>query len=319
MKALTFSRFGGTDVLEYRDISNPTLKPGEILVKMKAIGVNYADMMRRSGIYPLRGEAPYINGYEGAGIVIDNNHEQGIAVGDRVGFADVPFANAELVAVPATHAIPLPEAISFEMAAAVMLQGLSAHFLATDCHPVTTGETVVIHAAAGGVGQLLIQICKLAGATVTALVSSAAKKEVVMTAGADQVFLYQENWKEKILALHPAGVDVVFDSVGSTMQQSLEVTRVRGRVVFFGMAGGEFNLGNPLYIIGTSKTITGGDLWDYLTSKEERVKRARQLFQWITNGQVKVSPPTTFTLSAGKQAHDFMESRKSSGKILLIP
>ncbi len=319
MKALTFSRFGGTDVLEYSDIDNPVLKPDEILVQMKAIGVNYADMMRRSGIYPLRSKAPYINGYEGAGIVIDNNHHDGFAIGDRIGFADVPFANAELVAVPVTHAIPLPEAISFEMAASVLLQGLSAHFLATDCHPVKDGETVVIHAAGGGVGQLLIQVCKLSGAKVIALVSSEAKKDIAASMGADEVFLYREDWKDKILALHPFGADVVFDSIGSTMQQSLEVTRVRGRVVFFGMASGEFNLGNPLYIIGTSKTITGGDLWDYLTSKEERVKRAGQLFQWIMNGQVKVSPPTTFALSAGQQAHDFMESRKSSGKILLIP
>jgi NADPH:quinone reductase len=319
MKALTFSTFGGSDVLEYSEINNPVLRPGEILVEMKAIGLNYADIMRRSGIYLLKGNAPYINGYEGAGVVVDNNGNAEFKIGDRVGFADVPFANAELVAVPDTHAIPLPAQISFETAASVLLQGLSAYFLATDCHQTRKGETVVIHAAAGGVGQILIQICKLYGANVIALVSSDNKKQIALSFGADVAFLYNEDWKEKILALKPPGVDVVFDSIGSTMQQSLEITKVRGQVVFFGMAGGEFKLGNPLYIIGTSKTITGGDLWDYLTSKEERLKRAGQLFEWIIDEKIKVSPPAKFKLADGKQAHDFMESRKSIGKILLIP
>ena len=319
MKALTFTRFGNSDVLEYSDIDNPLLKPGEILVEMKAIGLNYADIMRRSGLYSLRGNPPYINGYEGAGVVVDNNHNAEFKKGDRVGFADVPFANAELVAVPVTHAIPLPDEINFETASSVLLQGLSAHFLATDCHKTHGGETVVIHAAAGGVGQLLIQICKIYGAKIIALVSSENKKQIASSFGADAVFLYNEDWKKNILALKPSGVDVVFDSIGSTMQQSLEITKVRGQVVFFGMASGEFNLGNPLYIVGTSKTITGGDLWDYLTSKEERLKRAGQLFQWIIDGKIKTSPPGKFKLADGKQAHDFMESRKSTGKILLIP
>lgn len=301
MKALTFTTFGSPDVLEYIETTDPVLKPGEILVEMKAIGVNYADMMRRSGVYPFKGSAPYINGYEGAGIVVDANNNPEFKKGDRIGFADVPFANAELVAVPASHAIPLPPQIDFETAASVLLQGLSAHFLATDCHNTTDGETVIIHAAAGGVGQLLIQVCKIFGAKVIGLVSSEQKKQIATSYGADAVFLYNENWKEQILTLRPSGVDVVFDSIGSTMQQSLEITKVRGQVVFFGMAGGEFNLGNPLYIIGTSKTITGGDLWDYLTSKEERIKRAGQLFQWIIDGKIKISPPSTFSLADGNR------------------
>lgn len=319
MKALVFSSFGSSDVLEYAEIPNPELKPGEILVQMKAIGLNYADIMRRSGIYSLRGNAPYINGYEGAGIVVDNNGHSEYKIGDRVGFADVPFANAELVAVPATHVIPLPDYISFETAASALLQGLSAHFLTTDCHPTKAGETIVIHAAAGGVGQIMIQIGKLLGAKVIALVSSEHKKQVAVNLGADEVFLYSDDWRNKILAIHPTGVDAVFDSIGNTIEDSLHITKVRGRVVFFGMAGGEFKLGNPLYIIGTSKTITGGDLWDYLTSKEERVTRANQMFNWIQEGKIKIATPTVFKLSEGKQAHDFMESRKSTGKILLVP
>ena len=286
---------------------------------MKAIGLNYADMMRRSGIYPVRGHSLYINGYEGAGIVVDNNGHKEFKTGDRIGFADVPFANAELVALPALHAIPLPDAIDFETAASVLLQGLSAHFLTTDCHKVAAKETVLIHAAAGGVGQIMIQICKIAGAKVVGLVSSDSKKQLALSKGADIVFLYSENWKEKILELHPGGIDAVFDSIGNTMEESLHVTKVRGKVVFFGIAGGQFNLGNPLYLIGTSKTIVGGDLWDYLTTREERIKRANQLFEWIINKKIQISEPIKFKLSEGRAAHEYMESRKSTCKILLIP
>jgi len=319
MKALTFSSFGNPDVLEYSEIYKPVLKQDEILVQMKAIGLNYADMMRRSGIYPVRGHSLYINGYEGAGIVVDNNGHKEFKTGDRIGFADVPFANAELVALPALHAIPLPDAIDFETAASVLLQGLSAHFLTTDCHKVAAKETVLIHAAAGGVGQIMIQICKIAGAKVVGLVSSDSKKQLALSKGADIVFLYSENWKEKILELHPGGIDAVFDSIGNTMEESLHVTKVRGKVVFFGIAGGQFNLGNPLYLIGTSKTIVGGDLWDYLTTREERIKRANQLFEWIINKKIQISEPIKFKLSEGRAAHEYMESRKSTCKILLIP
>jgi NADPH2:quinone reductase len=319
MKALTFTKFGHSDVLEYADMPVPSLKPNEILVTTRAIGLNYADIMRRKGIYSLRGNAPYINGYEGAGVVIDNNGHDDISIGDRIGFADVPFANAELVAVPVSHAIPLPSEISFETAASVLLQVLSAHFLATDCHQTKPGEIVVIHAAAGGVGQILAQICKTFGAKVIGLVSSENKRQLVLSLGADEVFLYNEDWKHKILSQYPSGVDAVFDSIGNTIQESLQVTRVRGKVVFFGLAGGNFNLGDPLYIIGTSKTIVGGDLWDYLTSREERIKRSAQVFAWIKEGKITISTPSKFTLAEGKLAHDLMESRKSTGKILMMP
>lgn len=223
------------------------------------------------------------------------------------------------MAVPVAHVIPLPAAIDFETAAAVLLQGLSAHFLTTDCHPTKPGEILLIHAAAGGVGQIMTQICKTRGAYVIGLVSSESKRKLVVSKGADAVFLYIENWKEKIMELFPAGVDAVFDSIGNTMEDSLQVTKVRGQVVFYGMAGGAFNLGNPLYLVGTSKTITGGDLWDYLTSKKERLKREGQLFNWIINKEIRISKPVKFKLSEGRAAHDHLESRKSTGKILLIP
>ncbi|TAD92883.1 MAG: quinone oxidoreductase, partial [Bacteroidetes bacterium] len=195
MHALTFSRFGASDVLEYIEIPDPTPKPDEILLEMKAIGLNFADVYRRRGDYHLKGTPPYIAGYEGAGIVKASNHAD-FKVGDRVAFADVPFANAELVAVPLAHAIPLPEEIPFETAAALLLQGLTAHYLASDSHTTQHGETALVHAAAGGVGQLLVQIAKLQGARVLGLVSSPEKKNAAMEAGAENVFLYSENWVE---------------------------------------------------------------------------------------------------------------------------
>lgn len=319
MKALTFSTFGSSDVLEYQEISAPDLKDGEILVEMKTIGLNFADLMRRKGVLSMRGHAPYINGFEGAGIVKDNNHHPGFKPGDRVAFADVPFANAELVAVPVEYVIPLPDEISFETAASIMLQGLTAHYLTADSHKIIPGETALIHAAAGGVGQLLIQVCKILGANVIGLTSSADKKETAFSIGADAVFLYEDDWKTKVLEICPNGVDVVYESLGTTMETSIAVTKVLGQVVLFGLAGGRLELGDPLRIIGNSITVTGGDLWNYLTSGEERIKRARQFFEWIIAGKIIVSPPAIFKLSEGKKAHDLMEGRKSTGKILMVP
>ena len=319
MKALTFSKFGNSDVLEYIEIPSPTLKSDEILVEMKAIGLNFADVYRRKGNYHLKGNPPFIAGYEGAGIVVDANGNSDFKIGDRVAFADVPFANAELVAVNINHALPLPEAISFETAAAILLQGLTAHYLATDSHKTTKDETVLIHAVAGGVGQFLTQISKLLGANVIGLTSSADKAKVAMEQGADHVFLYNQDWKSDILKVIPNGVDAVYDSIGSTLMDSFEVTKECGQVVFFGMAGGDPEFINPRMLMDTSKTLTGGDLWSYLNSKEERIKRANQLFNWIIEGKITLAPPTTFKLAEGKLAHDYLESRKSTGKIILIP
>jgi NADPH2:quinone reductase len=142
---------------------------------------------------------------------------------------------------------------------------------------------------------------------------------MALKAGADKVFLYSEDWKNQVLSFCPNGVDVVYDSVGSTLSDSFEVTKDRGQVVFFGMAGGDPDFINPRMLMDTSKTLTGGDLWSYLTSQDERIKRAHQLFDWISNDKIKITPPTVFKLSEGKKAHDFLESRKSTGKIILIP
>jgi len=319
MKALTFSSFGNSDVLEYIEIPNPELKKDEILVEMKAIGLNFADVYRRKGNYHLKGNPPFIAGYEGAGIIVNANNHPDYKTGDRVAFADIPFANAELVAVNVNHVLPLPDEITFETAASILLQGLTAHYLATDSHKTLKGETVLIHAIAGGVGQFLTQISKFLGANVIGLTSSAEKAKVAYDQGADHVLLYNDDWKTALFNIIPTGVDVVYDSIGSTLMESFEVTKECGQVVFFGMAGGDPELINPRMLMDTSKTLTGGDLWSYLNSKEERIKRANQLFKWIIEGKITLSEPTSFKLSEGKLAHDYLESRKSTGKIILVP
>jgi NADPH:quinone reductase len=243
-----------------------------------------------------------------------------IKVGDRIAFADVPFANAELVSVPLEKAIPLPEEISFEAASAVLLQGLTAHYLTRDSYEVKEGKSILVHAAAGGVGQILIQIAKLLGGQVIGLTSSLVKSKAAYSAGADHVFLYNDNWIEEVRKVtNGFGVDVVYDSVGSTLQESFEVTKVGGTVVFYGMAGGDPALVDPRMLMDTSKTLTGGDLWNVLTSLEERKARSKQLFDWILEGNINIQEPMIFPLKDGSDAHTLLESRKSTGKILLQP
>jgi NADPH2:quinone reductase len=321
MKALIFETFGGPEVLQYKEISDPTIKENEILVRMKAIGLNFADIYRRKGNYHLVGKPPYILGYEGSGVVEQVGvGTTSIKVGDRIAFADVPLANAELVAVPMEKVIPLPNDISFETASSVLLQGLTAQYLTKDSYAIKAGNMILVHAAAGGVGQNLIQIGKLLGAQVIGLTSSLEKSQAAYSAGADFVFLYSDSWIEKVKEVtNGRGVDVVYDSVGSTLTDSFESTKIGGTVVFYGMSGGDPTPVDPRMLMDTSKTLTGGDLWNVLTSFEERKVRSKQLFDWITEGEIKVKEPTIFSLKDGSQAHILLESRKSIGKILLIP
>ncbi|MDQ6609929.1 MAG: quinone oxidoreductase [Bacteroidota bacterium] len=316
MKALTFSTFGGPEVLEYKDIPDPVLKEGEVLVELKAIGLNYADIYRRRGNYHLAGAPPYINGYEGAGVVVDANGVDDVYTGDRVAFADVPFANAELVAVAYEHLIPLPDRISFEVAASSLLQGLTAQYLTRDSYKIKTEETVLVHACAGGVGQLLVQICKAKDAYVIGLTSSHEKKGVALNLGADEVWLYNENWPGE---LKNKNVSVVYDSAGETILQSLQVVKEGGTVVFFGFAAGNPPCIDPRILMDGSKTLTGGDLWTFLNSRDDRIMKSAELFEWIERGFISVAPSATFALSDGANAHRFLESRNSTGKIILIP
>ncbi len=326
MRALCFRKFGGPEVLGIEELPTPLLLPGHALVRMKAIGLNFADIYRRKGKYHLAGESPWIAGYEGAGLIegMNGDHPSGVNrlnIGDRVAFTDAPFANAELVAVPYEKLIPVPGDISFETAASLLLQGLTAQYLAEDSHSLETGEAVLIHAAAGGVGLLLIQIAKSKGARIMGLVSSEAKRQAALAAGAEQAILYSQDW---VAAAHQFsgtgnGIDVVYDSVGSTLRQSLDALRVGGHAVFFGMAGGDPQPVDPRYLMDTSKTLTGGDLWNVLTTHEARTRRANKLFEGVRNGALKLRIAASFALSEGSAAHAFLEGRSAIGKVLLLP
>jgi NADPH2:quinone reductase len=329
MHALTFSRFGGPEVLEWREVPDPAPAPGHVIVRTHAIGLNYADVYRRRGNYHLQGEPPWIAGYEAAGVV-EHVADDVLAdadgrvprVGDRVAFADAPFANAELVRVPADRLIPLPDDVPFQTAAALLLQGLTAHYLSHDSHPARPGEDAVVHAAAGGVGLLLIQVLRRLGARVLGLTSSAAKADAARQAGADAVALYGDgDWvgAARTFSRDGRGVDVVYDSVGSTLGASLDAARTGGRVVFFGMAGGDPDPVDPRRLMDESKSVTGGDLWNVLTSRDERIRRANALFGWVRDGSLVVRVEHTFPLRDGAAAHALLESRATIGKILLLP
>jgi NADPH:quinone reductase len=324
VRALTFDAFGGPEVLRLTDRESPEILPSTAIVRMRAIGVNFADVYRRRGDYHLEGAPPYVLGYEGAGVVEAVGEavegDRAVRVGDRVAFADVPHANAELVRAPLSRLVPLPDAISFEIGAALLLQGLTAHYLVHDSYLVRPGDLAIVHAAAGGVGLLLTQMIKLRGARVLALTSSTAKGEIARAAGADHVATYAEDWSAAAHA-HSGGrgADVVYDSVGSTLADSLTATRKGGHVVFYGMAGGNPAPVDPRRLMDESKTLTGGDLWNVLVSSDERVRRSKELFDLVLGGGLQVSITKRFPLADGAAAHAFLESRQSTGKVLLIP
>ncbi len=312
MKALSFERFGDASVLQYTDLPDPEPRPGHALVRTAAIGLNFADIYRRNGNYHLAGNPPWILGYEAAGTV-ESIDGDGFAPGARVAFADAPHANAELVSVPVEKLIALPDDVEFDIAAAVMLQGLTAQYLAEESHRIVAGESVLVHAAAGGVGLLLVQYAKAAGARVTGLVSSEEKRQAALDAGADEALLYRDGWPIR------DRFDVVYDSVGTTLAQSLDAARVRGTVVFYGMAAGDPEPVNPRRLMDESKTLTGGDLWNFLTSADERRSRAARLFASIRSGAIRPRIAAKFALRDGANAHRFLEGRGAIGKVLLIP
>jgi NADPH:quinone reductase len=325
MRALVFDSFGGPEVLQNRDIVKPALVAGTALVRMKAIGLNFADVYRRRGGYTIDGQPPYIAGYEGAGVVEEfmptaQGETFGLTEGTRVGFADVPRANAEFVLAPLEKLIPLPERISFEQAAASLLQGLTAQYLLHDSRAVQKSETILVHACAGGVGSLLLQMGKRVGAMVLGLTSSEAKAQWARQLGADHVFVESNSaaWVQKTLTVtNDLGVDVVYDSTGSTLNESLAACRVGGQVVFYGFAGGNPPPLDVRRLMDSSKSVTGGDLWNVLRSHTDRVTRARRLFDSIAQG-IQVHVAARFSLEDGAQAHALLESRQSMGKVLML-
>lgn len=319
MHALVFHQFGDADVLRHEAVPDPVPRPGQALVRMRAVGLNFADVYRRKGNYHLAGSPPWILGYEGAGEIVSAPEGSGLRPGQRVGFADSPFANAELCAVDVSRLIPLPDDTSFETAAGCLLQGLTAQYLCHDSYAVRPGDWAVVHAAAGGVGLLLVQILRHLGARVIGIASTDAKRQAVREVGADAV-IATDGWVDAVKALTGGrGANVVYDSVGTTLHDSLDAARIGGTIVFYGMAAGDPAPVDPRLLMDRSLTLVGGDLWNVLTTAEERRTRATELFGWIRSGVVRLRLSQTLALRDGAQAHRALEGRQAIGKIVLLP
>lgn len=318
MKALLFETFGGPEVLQFRELPDPDVPPGHVMLAMRAAGLNFADMHRRRGNYYLPGKPPHINGYEGAGVVVAVGDDvQGVAIGDRIGFADCPFANASRVTVPVEKAIPLPNDIGFTEAAAMLLQGLTAQYLVEDSYAVQPGDALLVHAAGGGVGQALIQLAVAKGATVLALASTPEKRAIAIELGAKACLNYAGEWPDQVRAHVPGGIDAVFDSVGTSFLQSLSCLKERGTLVAFGTAGGNPPHIDPKLLMERSLAVIGGDLWSHLDSRPARIERAARLFQAIRTGKLRIPRIEQFPLRQGANAHRRMEDRSFFGKIVM--
>ena len=321
MRAIQISKTGGPEVLELVDLPKPEPKAGEVLVKIEAAGVNFIDTYLREGRYPA--PLPFIPGQEAAGVVAAVGDDvSGFAIGDRVAWQGIRGAYAEFCCVPASALLKVPEGISLDNAAAVMLQGLTAHYLAHDTYAIKAGDTVLIHAGAGGVGLLLTQMAKMLGARVITTVSTEAKAELSRGAGADHVILYtQQNFAEEVKRITDGdGLPVVYDSVGkTTFEDSLKCLRPRGLMVLFGASSGAVP---PFDLIRLSTMgslyVTRPTMKDYLRSREELERRAADVFGWIARGKLKVRIGHEYPLAEAAQAHRDLEARKTTGKVLLV-
>jgi NADPH2:quinone reductase len=315
MRAVVITHPGGPEVLHLEEVPDPVPGPGQALVRLKSVGLNLADVYRRNGTYHLAGKPPWILGYEGAGIV--ERPAEPFSAGARVAFADSPYANAELAAVDVDRLVPIPDDVDFDVAAAVLLQGLTAQYLVRDSFAVRPGHLAVVHAAAGGVGRLLVQMLKTAGATVLGIASSEEKRAAAKAAGADEVVDYGALVATARALGGGRGADVVYDSVGRTLRDSLEAARTGGAVVFYGMAAGDPDPVDPRLLMDRSLTLTGGDLWNVLTSAAVRRARAAELFASVRDRSLVVRIARRFPLREGAEAHRFLESRLATGKVLL--
>ncbi|KRK32993.1 alcohol dehydrogenase catalytic domain-containing protein [Loigolactobacillus bifermentans] len=314
MKALYFNEFGGNEVLQYGTVATPVPGADDVLVQVQYAGLNFADIYRRRGTYHLEPHTPHINGYEGLGTVaaVGENvtHYQ---VGAAVFFVDTPLAQAEYVVVPESHALPVPTDLAPETIAAIGLQGLTADFLAHDLGQNQPGQRVLVQGISGGVGQLLLQILVADGLQVDGITSTATKQTLALQQGATQVFLRQ-NLEQ---GAQQGQYATVYDGVGRTLPQSLKLVQHRGKVVFFGMAGGNPPALDPIALLNVSKSLLTGDLWDYLTSYQARFQRSQRLLTYLRQGALQVAPPTIIPLQNGAQAYAQLESGHSHGKILL--
>ncbi|MBC6450042.1 quinone oxidoreductase family protein [Actinokineospora xionganensis] len=321
-KAVVVTRTGGPEVLTYTDREIPAPGPGEVLVRVKAAGVNYIDTYHRDGIYPL--PLPFGLGLEGAGTITAVGDDVGDrAVGDRVAWADAMGSYAEHVLVKSTVAVRVPDGVDDETAAATMLQGLTAHYLVTSTYPARPVDTVLVHAAAGGVGLLLVQLAKARGARVIGTVSTSDKEALAREAGADEVIRYtEEDFVARTLELtDDEGVAAVYDGVGrTTFDGSLSVLKRRGTLALFGAASGPVDPVDPQRLNkGGSLFLTRPKLADHVATEEELRWRADELFGAVADGSLKVSVGGRYPLSEARRAHEDLQGRRTTGKLLLIP
>ncbi len=322
MQAIVISNKGGAEELVLTEVEDPRPGPDDLLVDVEAVGVNFIDIYHRSGFYNLA--MPFIPGLEGAGTIAEvGANVETLAPGDRVGWTDVNSSYAPRISVPASRAVPLPEGIDSRTAAAVLLQGLTAHFLAIDTFPLASGNRCLIHAGAGGVGLLLTQIARMRGAEVLTTVGTEEKAELSRAAGADHVIVYNAtDFKTAVESLiGPNAIDVVYDGVGAaTFEQGLDLIRPRGMMVTFGNASGPPPEISPLILAAKGSIyLTRPTMRHYLADRPELLRRSSDLFQWIGEGGLEVRIGAEFPLADAADAHRALEGRATTGKVILVP
>ena len=322
MKAIRVNAPGGPEVLHYEDVADPTPKAGEATVKVDAAGLNYIDVYQRSGQYKLN--LPLTLGLEAGGTVtaVGPNVTE-VKVGDKVAYTGVAGAYAQYAAVPAARLVTLPAGLSTRQGAAAMLQGLTAHYLACSTYPLKSGDTCLVHAAAGGVGLLLCQIAKMRGARVIGTVSTEEKAKLAREAGASDVILYtKQDFEAEVKRLTDGkGLQVVYDSVGqTTFDKGFNCLAPRGMMALYGQSSGHigpFDLG-VLNAKG-SLFVTRPSLNHHIITRAELLKRSNELLGWIRDGKLKLRTEFEFPLKDAADAHRALEGRKTTGKVLLIP
>ncbi len=306
-------------MLEVQDVAEPKPQSEQVLVAVDAVGVNYRDVYEREGRYRA---PPLIAGVEGAGTVLEvGEGVSDLAEGDRVAWSDGPGSYAKRVAVDAARVVPVPERVSNEVAAAVLLQGMTAHYLATDTYRVEAGDAVLVHAAAGGVGLLLTQVVKQRGGRVIATTSNEEKGELARGAGADEVIRY-DGFGERARELTGGdGVEAVYDGVGrTTFDESLASLRVRGTMVLYGAASGPVPPFDPMQLESAgSLFLTRPTLRHYTARREELLARAREVLGWVADGKLEVHIGGRYPLEDARKAHEDLEGRRTMGKLLLLP
>jgi NADPH:quinone reductase len=322
MKAIRVQRTGGPEVLELADVPTPQPKPAEAVVKVSVAGVNSIDAQFRDG--RLRMPLPFIPGQEGAGVVTAiGTQAKTVKIGDRVAWSGTLGSYAEYVGASEEHLVPVPDAITNEQAAAAMMHGLTAHYLVNDAHKLKAGETALVHAAAGGVGLLLVQLAHAIGARVIGTVSSEEKAKLAREAGADEVIVFtHQDFESEVKRLTDGkGVEVVYDGVGkATFEKNLNVMKLRGMLVLYGMSSG------PVPPVDPAKLSDKGSLYiarttlaHFTATREELVARTRALFAMIADGRLELPIAKKYPLAEAAQAHRDLEARSMAGKLLLVP